>query len=511
MNKKIFGIPVATPYNPKKLSSDGTKGVTFIPAVDTAGNLSWSNDGGLENPETVNIKGAQGATGPKGDPGATGATGAKGDKGDTGPQGPQGEKGDTGQQGAKGDKGDKGDTGAKGEKGDKGEMGFQGPQGMTGPQGLQGPQGLKGDQGPQGPQGEPGATPYIGSNGNWWIGDTDTGVSAGGSGASGVYVLSDGESLGNVPESAVLVVESGMPWGQIDVPVGYTWFNGVILPNLPDDLVDDIVDVCPYWVVGTNTSGEHYACAVSQPFYYTGTYAKTEPVNGKLTYRYYALQGSEWALTSSYDDKNQAANVIAEGLIYSSRDIPYGAVTGTVIYFPASPKPIVGGAEEPNPDVLYARNPSTGQLEPLEVGGSGGVFYVDVVVDESALNGNQPTYSYTANKTLAEINAAYEADQSIYLRIIGPEIVGSVILPLVSYIEGFAIFTAYVTSPGVDIPNIVYSAAMIDGNSVTISAVEDTKNNASSGVTDEHINSLIDAKLGQMPKLTLENGVLNIE
>lgn len=182
MSKKIFGIPVATPYNPKKLSSDGTKGVTFTPAVDTAGNLSWSNDGGLENPETVNIKGPQGATGPKGDTGATGAKGDKGDKGDTGPQGPQGEKGETGPQGAKGDKGDKGDTGAKGEKGDKGEMGFQGPQGMTGPQGLQGPQGLKGDQGAQGPQGEPGATPYIGSNGNWWIGNTDTGVSAGGSG-----------------------------------------------------------------------------------------------------------------------------------------------------------------------------------------------------------------------------------------------------------------------------------------------------------------------------------------
>ena len=38
-----------------------------------------------------------------------------------------------------------------------------------------------GTQGPQGPQGEPGEdglTPYIGGNGNWWIGDTDTGVSA---------------------------------------------------------------------------------------------------------------------------------------------------------------------------------------------------------------------------------------------------------------------------------------------------------------------------------------------
>lgn len=37
--------------------------------------------------------------------------------------------------------------------------------------------GLKGDQGEPG---EPGKTPYIGENGNWWIGETDTGVSAAG-------------------------------------------------------------------------------------------------------------------------------------------------------------------------------------------------------------------------------------------------------------------------------------------------------------------------------------------
>lgn len=35
-------------------------GSTFIPSVDTAGNLSWTNDGGLENPETVNIMGPPG-------------------------------------------------------------------------------------------------------------------------------------------------------------------------------------------------------------------------------------------------------------------------------------------------------------------------------------------------------------------------------------------------------------------------------------------------------------------
>lgn len=47
----------------------GGQGTTFIPSVDANGNLSWTNDGGLENPDVRNIMG------PKGDTGATGADG----------------------------------------------------------------------------------------------------------------------------------------------------------------------------------------------------------------------------------------------------------------------------------------------------------------------------------------------------------------------------------------------------------------------------------------------------
>lgn len=65
----------------------GGNSVYFTPHVDNSGNLSWTNNGNLLNPETVNIKGA------------------KGDKGDTGAQGPQGK------QGLKGDTGEDGDAG----------------------------------------------------------------------------------------------------------------------------------------------------------------------------------------------------------------------------------------------------------------------------------------------------------------------------------------------------------------------------------------------------------------
>ncbi len=49
----------------------GPKGTTFTPSVSSAGVISWTNDGGLNNPTSINIKGPQGVKGDKGDPGKT--------------------------------------------------------------------------------------------------------------------------------------------------------------------------------------------------------------------------------------------------------------------------------------------------------------------------------------------------------------------------------------------------------------------------------------------------------
>lgn len=49
----------------------GIDGATFYPEVDAEGNLSWTNDKGLDNPKTVNIKGVQGDKGDKGEAGYT--------------------------------------------------------------------------------------------------------------------------------------------------------------------------------------------------------------------------------------------------------------------------------------------------------------------------------------------------------------------------------------------------------------------------------------------------------
>lgn len=57
------------------------------------------------------------------------------------------------------------------EVGDK----FVNPYGSKGDPGDTGP---KGEDGDTGPKGDDGTSPHIGGNGNWWIGDTDTGVKA---------------------------------------------------------------------------------------------------------------------------------------------------------------------------------------------------------------------------------------------------------------------------------------------------------------------------------------------
>ncbi len=124
--------------------------------------------------------------GPQGPEGPPGPKGDKGDKGDTGPRGPAGPAGAAGKDGAAGPAGPQG---PKGDKGDPGEQGPKWDQGEPGPAGPQGPVGEKGDpgepgaQGLTGPKGDAGVTPHIGDNGNWFIGDVDTGVYAGGSSA----------------------------------------------------------------------------------------------------------------------------------------------------------------------------------------------------------------------------------------------------------------------------------------------------------------------------------------
>ena len=75
------------------IESGEYNGATFTPSVSAEGMLSWTNDKGLANPDSVSVKGPQGPQGPKGDTGDTGPIGPAGPTGETGGIGPQGPAG----------------------------------------------------------------------------------------------------------------------------------------------------------------------------------------------------------------------------------------------------------------------------------------------------------------------------------------------------------------------------------------------------------------------------------
>ncbi|WWU65456.1 hypothetical protein QJR26_03610 [Clostridium baratii] len=102
-------------------------------------------------------------------------------------QGPPGENGITPHIGENGNwfigsedtgkpsRGKDGKQGPPGRDGEIGPQGLHGRDGDVGPVGPQGIPGLNGRDGEQGPKGDNGITPHIGDNGNWFIGDDDTG------------------------------------------------------------------------------------------------------------------------------------------------------------------------------------------------------------------------------------------------------------------------------------------------------------------------------------------------
>lgn len=117
---------------------NGEDGTTFTPSVDANGNLSWTNDGGLPNPETVNIRGPKGWDGQDGE----GIYVAGWTVGRT-----------------------------------YTEVVLMSTKTGTVTR-VQIPNGRDGFDGDPGEDGADGITPHIGTNGNWYIGTTDTGIPA---------------------------------------------------------------------------------------------------------------------------------------------------------------------------------------------------------------------------------------------------------------------------------------------------------------------------------------------
>lgn len=265
-------------------ASGAFNGATFKPTVSSSGDLSWTNDKGMPNPDTVNIKGLKGDPGVKGDPGSDGYSpvasveyvsggvkitvtdlsgtksaillnGVDGKDGENGPQGIQGP------QGIKGDKGEKGDNGtsfhisgyypslselqsavSSPSPGDAYGVGATAPYNIyiydsntkmwvdngtiQGPQGIQGPKGDTGAQGPQGIQGEKGVKGDSGYSPTVSIARVDSGVNISVQNQSGVSeaTVYDGTSGAN-GETGATFTPSLSASGDL------SWTNDKGLPN----------------------------------------------------------------------------------------------------------------------------------------------------------------------------------------------------------------------------------------------------------------------------------------
>ena len=221
--------------------------------------------------------------------------------------------------------------------------------------------------------GKDGTTPHIGTNGNWYIGDTDTGVSAGD--ASSVFRVT--VVTGPAPDS----LSADKTFAEIKS--AYTAGNTVVvrqgsalyeLTYMSDARAEFTrVNATYYDVLSCTNSGAPQEVDIWQ-------LNQTKRVNYDTKYRDIGLKTVPVAIKELQD-----------------RSAP--AVTDT------------------DAGKYLHVNAYTKELEWAEAVGTSSIFYVEV-------NHDTGTDSYTSDKTFSEIKAAYEAGNTVVLRM------GNMLMPL---------------------------------------------------------------------------------
>lgn len=124
-----------------------------------------------------------------------------------------------------------------------------------------------GDPGEKGDPGKDGDTPYIGDNGNWWVGDEDTGVSAGGGGSGGVAVQAD---WGENDETKLSHVKGRTHWKEVSGVEALLLHENVVfsghykgIERLPEEKYDIVVGVT-YFVTWND---KEYKCVAKRNGY----------------------------------------------------------------------------------------------------------------------------------------------------------------------------------------------------------------------------------------------------
>lgn len=273
-------------------------------------------------------------------------------------------KGGKGDPGAKGDPGDKGDTGAQGAKGDTGETGSQGPKGDPGATGPAGPQGPAGVPGKDGAKGDPGGP---GKDGHSPV------VTATKSGKT-TTISVDGAAIATVEDGA-----DGAPGKDgVDGKPGAAGADGAkgadgVTPHIGDN---------GNWYLGTTDTGKpsRGATGLQGP---QGDPGKT-PIKGTDYFTQTDKQEIAEDAAALVDLSGKQNKITAAGILKGDGAGGVEAATPGTDYLAEAPVTSVNGA----------------------TGDAKGTFYVTVTQG----NGNNAT----ADKTAAEVYAAYVAGYAVY-------------------------------------------------------------------------------------------------
>ena len=220
-------------------------------------------------------------------------------------------------------------------------------------------------------KGSDGTTPHIGENGNWYIGDTDTGVPAGGASHIFKVIVVTGPDPDTLSANKTLAeIQSAYASGSmVVVQQGSALYELTYMSDARAEFTR--VNATYYDVLSCSNSGAPSEVDIWQ-------LNRTKRLNYDTKYRDIGLKTVPVAI-KELQDKSAPAVTDADA--------------GKFLHV----------------------NASTKELEWTEAGGTSSVFYVAVTHD---------TDSYTSDKTFSEIKAAYEAGNTVVSRM------GNMLMPL---------------------------------------------------------------------------------
>ena len=191
---------------------------------------------------------------------------------------------------------------------------------------------LKGNlTGASGQNGQNGTTPHIGANGNWWIGETDTGVAA--NGTSGVSMTTghgDPNGDNSDPNNPIAAKEGNVGDTYVDLDTGTVYVkdeNGwQVDPNGAAGIhgtTPHIGDNGNWWIGDTDTgvsaTGPQGQQGQAGASIYTGSSAPSQGLGNNndsyidtSTWNYYVKENGEWVLKGNIQGgQGQAGNSIS--------------------------------------------------------------------------------------------------------------------------------------------------------------------------------------------------------